>query len=167
MRRQPTQIAMLVLSVLGVALASYLTYIHYSGAPPACTAGGACLKVQTSVWSRLDGVPVALIGLIGYVAILISQLPGDREQLRLAALGMTTIGFGFSAYLTYRELFTLHTLCEECAASAVIMTVLFVLAAIRFVSGSPRADRPPGEVPPSDPPATAGKQRAPAGAAGR
>ena len=61
---------MLVLAVIGLGVAIYLTYVHYSGTKPACTAGESCLKVQTSQWSKLAGVPVALIGLIGYIAIL-------------------------------------------------------------------------------------------------
>ncbi|HEY5318222.1 MAG TPA: vitamin K epoxide reductase family protein, partial [Solirubrobacteraceae bacterium] len=115
---------MLGLTVLGVALAAYLTYVHYAGIKPACTAGESCIKVQTSQWSRLDGVPVALIGLIGYVFILGSLLVPDREESRLATLGLTLIGFGFSAYLTYRELYSIHAVCEECATSAVFLTLL-------------------------------------------
>jgi uncharacterized membrane protein len=125
---------MQVLAILGVALAAYLTYVHYSGTKPACTAGQACVKVQTSVWSKVDGVPVALIGLIGYVGILAGLFAPDREESRLATLGMTLIGVGFSGYLTYRELFSIHAVCEECAISAVIMTVLFVCAVVRYLS---------------------------------
>ena len=47
----------------GLGVASYLTYVHYSGISPLCTRGGSCLKVQTSVYSKLAGVPVALMGL--------------------------------------------------------------------------------------------------------
>jgi uncharacterized membrane protein len=124
---------MVVLTVLGVALTIYLTYVHYSGAKPACTAGQACLKVQTSQWSKVAGIPVALIGLIGYITILAALLAPDREETRLATLGLTVIGFGFSAYLTYRELFTIHLVCEECATSAVFMTILLIGAGIRYV----------------------------------
>jgi uncharacterized membrane protein len=126
---------MLVLNVIGLGVAIYLTYVHYSGTKPACTLGGSCLKVQTSQWSKLDGIPVALIGLIGYIAILVSQLAPDREETRLATLGMTLIGTGFSGYLTYRELFSIHAICEWCAASAVIMTLLLISSAIRYLTG--------------------------------
>ena len=64
-----------------------------------------CVKVQTSVWSKLDGVPVALLGLIGYIGILISLLLPDRDETKAVTLGLTVIGVGFSGYLTYRELF--------------------------------------------------------------
>ena len=100
--RFPLRRAMTVLALLGVALATYLTVVHYAGLKPACTAGQACVKVQTSQWSELAGVPVALIGLIGYIVILGALLAPDREETRLAVLGMTMVGFGFSGYLTYR-----------------------------------------------------------------
>jgi uncharacterized membrane protein len=148
--------AMVAIAVLGLALASYLVYVHYSGSKPVCTTSGACLKVQTSVYSKLAGVPVALIGLIGYVAIFGSLLVRDRDEVRLATLGMTVIGVCFSGYLTYREVFTLKTICEECAASAVLMLILFLLAAARYVLGDP-APTPPAP-PPSAP--TSGSKRA-------
>jgi uncharacterized membrane protein len=124
---------MLVLAVIGLGVAIYLTYVHYSGTKPACTAGASCIKVQTSQWSKLAGVPVALIGLIGYITILGSLLVPDREETRLATLGLTLIGFLFSGYLTYRELFSIHAICEWCASSAVILTILLVCAVIRYV----------------------------------
>jgi uncharacterized membrane protein len=125
---------MLALALLGVAIATYLTYVHYSGAQVACTAGQSCVKVQTSQWSRLVGVPVALIGLVGYLAIVASLVAPDREESRLATLVLTLGGFAFSAYLTYRELFSIHAICEWCVSSAVIMTLLLAAAATRYVS---------------------------------
>ncbi len=124
---------MIVLAVIGLGVAGYLTFIHYAGITPACTAGQSCIKVQTSVWSKLAGIPVALLGLIGYIGILGTLLAPDREETRLATLGLTLIGFGFSAYLTYRELFSIHAICEWCASSAVILTVLFGCAVARYL----------------------------------
>jgi uncharacterized membrane protein len=136
------RITLLVLTVIGLGVASYLTYIHYAGINPVCTAGGSCLKVQTSVYSKLAGVPVALMGLIGYVAILISLLVPENETSRFATAAFTFGGFGFSAYLTYRELFSIHAICEWCASSAVIMTVMTCLSVWRFLRGDP-ASAPP------------------------
>ncbi len=127
--------AMIALAVLGLAVATYLTYVHYAGIKPACTAGQSCVKVQTSQWSKLAGVPVALIGLIGYIAILASLLAPDREETRLATLGLTLIGFLFSGYLTYRELFSIHAVCEWCASSAVILTLLMIGSVTRYLRG--------------------------------
>ena len=134
---------MIVLAVIGLGIASYLTYVHYAGIKPACTAGESCTKVQTSVYSELAGVPVALMGLIGYVAILASLLAPENESTRFATLAFTLAGFGFSAYLTYRELFSIHAVCEWCASSAVIMTILMALATWRFLRGAPAAYESP------------------------
>jgi uncharacterized membrane protein len=131
------RIAMIVLAVAGLGVASYLTYVHYSGSPPVCTAGGSCLKVQTSVYSKLLGVPVALIGLLGYIAILGSLALGESETSRFTTMALALVGFGFSAYLTYRELFSIHAICEWCVSSAAIMTVLTFLSSWRFLTGEP------------------------------
>jgi uncharacterized membrane protein len=137
MSSRTLRITLLVLAVIGLAIASYLTYVHYSGIKPACTAGESCTKVQTSVYSKLAGVPVALIGLLGYIAIVSSLLVPERESTRLATMAFTVVGFGFSGYLTYRELFSIHAVCEWCASSAAIMTVLMCLSVWRFLRGEP------------------------------
>src|SRR5271154_5248799 len=129
------RLTMIALTTIGLGVASYLTYIHYAGINPVCTAGDSCLKVQTSIYSELAGVPVALMGLIGYIAIMASLLAPETETSRLATVVFTVVGFGFSAYLTYRELFSIHAICEWCASSAVIMTVLLICSAIRYVVG--------------------------------
>jgi uncharacterized membrane protein len=144
---------MLALTIVGLGVASYLTYVHYAGINPACTAGASCVKVQTSVWSKLDGIPVALIGLIGYVAILASLFAGAREEARLATLGLTLIGFGFSAYLTYRELFSIHAVCEWCASSAGIMTILLGCAIARYVRTPTATSAPSRTMATTGPPA--------------
>jgi uncharacterized membrane protein len=144
---------MIVLAAIGLGVATYLTYIHYAGIKPLCGRnGGGCEIVQTSEYSKLAGVPVALIGLIGYVAILATLLVAENETTRLATVAFTVVGFGFSAYLTYRELFSIHHICEWCVSSAVIVTILMCLAVWRFLRGetggleaSPGADPPRGE----------------------
>lgn len=135
---------MIVLTVIGLGVATYLTVVHYVGfSALACTGGhgghSSCQTVQSSQWSKLVGVPVALIGLLGYIAILASLLVRDREETRLATLGLTTIGFGFSAYLTYREAASIHAYCEWCLSSAAILTILFGCAIARYLIGSPAA----------------------------
>jgi len=128
-------IAAVVLAVIGLGVAAYLTYIHYEGIKPVCGLGGNCEKVQTSDWSKLAGVPVALLGLIGYVGILISLfLPGDLG--RASAFFLALVGFLFSGYLTYRELFSIHAICPWCVSSAVIMTLLTIVTGARLVRGA-------------------------------
>jgi uncharacterized membrane protein len=133
------KLTMIVLTVVGLGVASYLTYVHYSGIKVACTAGESCTKVQSSQYSKLVGVPVALIGLLGYVAILGSLLAPEGETSRFATMAFTLVGFGFSAYLTGRELVSIHAICEWCVSSAVIMTILACLSLWRFLRGDPAA----------------------------
>ncbi|HEY3776127.1 MAG TPA: vitamin K epoxide reductase family protein [Solirubrobacteraceae bacterium] len=127
---------MLVIAGLAILLTIYLVYVHYSGARPICSSkgGDTCLKVQTSVWSKVGPVPVSLIGLIGYIAIFFALLAPDRDETRILTVGMTLFGVCFSGYLTYRELFTLHEICEECVTSAVLVTLLFIGAVWRFIT---------------------------------
>ena len=94
---------MIVLTAIGLGLAGYLTYVHYSGTTPPCSIkGNPCSQVQKSRYSELIGIPVALIGLIGYILILGSLLVREGEMSRFVTVGLTVGGFGFSAYLTYR-----------------------------------------------------------------
>jgi uncharacterized membrane protein len=69
------------------------------------------------------------------VAILGSLVVRESEGSRFTTMAMTLGGFGFSAYLTYRELFSIHAICEWCVSSAGIMTVLMILAVWRFLAG--------------------------------
>jgi uncharacterized membrane protein len=122
--------ALLVLSVIGLGIAGYLTYIHYKGIAPICAAGHGCETVQASKWAKLGGVPVPLLGLIGYVGIFGSLLLRG-ELPRLATAGMAYLGFGFSMYLTYLELFKIHAICQWCVGSAVVMTLIAILSTVR------------------------------------
>lgn len=130
MRRSRLVVAIGILALLGVALAGYLTYIHYADLKPFCLSSGGCEKVQTSDQSRLAGVPVALLGLIGYVLILGSLLVRGETGPLLGAL-LALVGCGFSLYLTYSEIFQIKAICQWCVASAVLMTILAVLTTVR------------------------------------
>ncbi|MEI7624613.1 MAG: vitamin K epoxide reductase family protein [Actinomycetota bacterium] len=112
-------------ATLGVAVAGYLVYVHYAGISPVCTTGG-CEKVQASAYAELLGIPVALLGLVGYIAIL-GSLAVRGETGRMIGAGLALIGFGFSAYLTYLELFKINAICQWCVGSAVLMTLLLIL----------------------------------------
>jgi uncharacterized membrane protein len=132
-RQDRLRVAMAGLALLGVAIAGYLTWVHYAGLKPVClSGGGGCEKVQSSQYADVAGIPVALLGLIGYIGILGSLWLRGEVGLMLGVL-LTLIGLGFSAYLTYRELFTIDAICQWCVASAVVMTVLTGLALVRFM----------------------------------
>ena len=161
MSARTLRITLLALTLIGLGVASYLTYVHYAGIKPACTAGESCTKVQTSQYSKLAGVPVALIGLIGYVTILASLLAPENETSRFATVVLTVVGFGFSAYLTGRELFSIHAICEWCVSSAVIMTLLMCLSIWRFLRGDVTTGtaEPEARVPAAEPTAPLGATR--------
>lgn len=132
------KIAILVLALIGVGVAGYLTYVHYEGLKVLCLSSGGCETVQASQYAKLDGVPVAVLGLLGYIGILGSLAVRD-EWGRIAGFAIALIGFGFSMYLTYRELFTIKAICQWCVSSAVLMTLLMILTAIRVMREDPAA----------------------------
>jgi uncharacterized membrane protein len=130
-------LAIAAVALVGVAIATYLVYVHYADIKPFCVAGGGgCEKVQTSDYAKLAGIPVAVLGLAGYIAILASLfVRGDLGRLAGAAIALS--GFGFSMYLTYREIFTIKAICQWCVASAVLMTVLAILTTVRLLKAEP------------------------------
>jgi uncharacterized membrane protein len=137
------RIAAAVLALAGVGVAGYLTWVHYADLEPICAGGsGGCEEVQNSDYAKLAGVPVALLGLIGYVAILATlAIPGDAGRFAGALLALA--GFGFSAWLTYVELFEIDAICQWCVASAVIMTALAVVTSLRFATPPPAGSAHP------------------------
>jgi len=127
---RPTMVAT-ALTLAGIAIAAYLTYVHYEGLSPVCTTGG-CERVQASSYSEIGPIPVALLGLIGYVLILVSLfVRGDVG--RALTFMLTLSGFAFSLYLTYLEVFVIDAICQWCLASAVVMAALFVTATVRLL----------------------------------
>jgi uncharacterized membrane protein len=122
-----------VLAVLGIGVAAYLVYVHYAHLKPVCGIVHGCETVQKSEYSKLAGIPVADLGLVGYVVILGSLLAPQTEMARMVGALTALVGFGFSMYLTYRELFTIDAICAWCVTSAVLMTLLAIITVWRVV----------------------------------
>jgi uncharacterized membrane protein len=124
-----------LLSLTGLFVAVYL-YLYKIGQIGTLACGtGACETVQLSPQSRFLGVEVALIGVVGYAVLLLLALlslqprfAGPAWPSRLLAV-LSGIGVLFTAYLTALELFVIHAICRYCVASAVIIVLLFLLAA--------------------------------------
>jgi uncharacterized membrane protein len=125
--------AAVALSVIGIAIASYLVYVHYADVKPICSISHGCETVQKSKYAKLAGVPVALIGLGGYVAILASLFIRS-EVGRLAGAGLALVGIGFSAWLTYLEAARIHAWCQWCVGSAIVMTLLAITLVWRLIA---------------------------------
>lgn len=130
--------ASIVLSVVGVAVAAYMTIYKWTSNDSMCLGSGECATVNASPYSEVYGIPVALVGLVGYLAILaiLWLEPRQRffeEQGPLMVFGMGLAGFAFNIYLVYLEFYVIKALCPFCVASQITMTILFVLAVIRLV----------------------------------
>jgi len=119
-------------ALAGLGIAGYLTAVHYAGGTPACAIAHGCATVQQSRYAELAGVPVALLGLLGYAGVLAS-LARDGEGARTVTAFLSLAGFGFSGWLTYVELARLDAICSWCVASAVCMTLLAVLSVARVL----------------------------------
>ena len=135
MTDRPLRAAALILSILGIGVAGYLTYVHYADISLICAGGsGGCEKVQASDQSKLAGIPVALLGLLTYITLLVANaLRGDLA--RTAAALVAVIGFGFSAYLTIESITVIEATCQWCLASAAIMTLMAIVTVTRLVRG--------------------------------
>lgn len=131
MSREPAaRAAVALLSLAGAAIAAYLTYAHYRGVAPVCTTGG-CEEVQTSEYAEILGVPVAVLGLAGYLALLATTLTRLLEAAA-AAVAMALGGLGFALYLVYVQFGILDAVCVWCMASDVVMALLAGAAVLRL-----------------------------------
>lgn len=139
----------MLLCAAGLVVAGYVFYkaVILNEIPQCVAGGGGCEIVEKSQYSRLLGIHVSVYGLIGYLLILGTfLLQGDRA--RIAGLALSLFGFGFSLYLTYLELWDIKAICQWCVTSAVLMTMLLVVAAFRMWRhfGLDAADPEPADV---------------------
>src|SRR6478752_3195994 len=120
-------------AVIGIGVATYIAIADSGGGAPACLAGGGgCETVANSSYSHIAGVNIAIFGIIGYV-VLLGTAFFATDLARFLGFATALGGFGFSVYLTYLEIFTIKAICQWCVASAVLMTVLFLLNATRLI----------------------------------
>ena len=119
------------LAVLGLAVATYIAIADAGGGAPQCFAGGhGCETVANSRYSHIAGINVAVVGIVGY-ALLIAAAAVRGDLGRFGGFFAALIGFGFSAYLTYLELFVIDAICQWCVVSAVLMALLLAVTATR------------------------------------
>jgi uncharacterized membrane protein len=120
----------------GMGVAAYLTYSHYADQPIACAGLSGCQAVENSEYSKLVGIPVAVLGMLfcaGLLALVLARLarlPLAEEWAPLAAFSMTLTGVAFAAYLTYIELFVVEDVCIWCASFASIITVAWLITIV-------------------------------------
>lgn len=126
------------LAALGVLVSIYMTIYKLTENPNMCLGNGGCSVVNSSRYAQVYGIPVAVIGVGGYLAILLLLWMERRNAFlsdngTLAVFGLALIGFLFTVYLIYVELALIHALCPFCVTSQITMTILFVVSVIRLV----------------------------------
>ncbi len=130
-RRWPAWAGML-LSVAGLALAAYLTVIHFQGKAPICPISGGlvnCSAVVTSRWSTIFGIPVPVLGLLFFAGMLPLQSPqawrSASRVVRWGRLGGCAVGIGMILWLISAELFLIGHICVDCTTVHVLTFILF------------------------------------------
>ena len=134
------------LSLVGLGIATYLAYVEITHVEAICGPIGKCNLVQASPYARILGIPVAVLGVLHYLAIGALWM-GQRYQggrwgnlTTLGLLGLTLFGALFSIYLTCLELFVVRAICSWCLGSAVATTILMLLVVLP-VTGSPSSKK--------------------------
>jgi len=126
--RRPA-IASFVLSLLGAALSAYLAYEHFTGSTTlVCAANSVvdCLKVTTSSWSVIAGVPVSVAGLAFFLGMTVLCLPISAvADMHTVRIGACLVGLAMVLWLLYIELFEVGAICLWCTAVHVVTLLLF------------------------------------------
>lgn len=133
-----------LLSLIGFGISIYLTVEHFSGTPLICPARGFidCQKVTTSPESYLLHIPVAVLGLAFFTAMLVINFPplwrSPLAWLAWVRLAMVVGGLGFVIYLLVSELFVIKAICLWCTSVHIDTFLLFVIVVTSFPSMSGR-----------------------------
>jgi uncharacterized membrane protein len=134
-------VILLVLSLVGIGIASYLTLVHYANVPLACSNQGLvdCARVLSSQYSVVPGttVPITIPGLgwsLVMLALTIAGLRSTYYQRRVRLLELVWAGVGILTvlYLVYVELVRLHTICIWCTALHVTILIMLLTAIVQF-----------------------------------
>ena len=128
----------IVLAILGTLVSIYMTIFKLTENQKMCLGNGGCSIVNSSSYSEVSGIPVALIGVGGYLVILALLLIENsikyfKQNGTLIVFGLALVGFLFTLYLVYVELALIHALCPFCVTSQITMTILFIFSVIRLV----------------------------------
>jgi uncharacterized membrane protein len=126
--------AIALLSIAGAVVSSVSLYHHYDSSPSSLCDFGAnfnCDIVNRSIYSAVFGIPVALIGILGYGALLIlATFYRARAEAPVMLLIASLAGLGFALYFTYVEAFVLAVWCILCLSSLTFITAITVLSSV-------------------------------------
>lgn len=137
------QIISLGIAGIGLVDSLYLTWIKLTHTEAACVIGvGDCFTVNTSKYSEWNGIPIAVLGLAAYLAIVVVLLAATRLDFirsisTYAVFGISFIGVLYSAYLTYLEVAVLRAVCPYCLLSAIAILAVCIITVARLVKDQP------------------------------
>ena len=118
-----------LVALAGAAVAGYLTYVHYQPDALICTSGGGCETVQDSKYAELAGIPVALLGLISFLAVLV-LVAWDSDLARTLAAAIALVGVGFAVYLIVLQAFVIDAWCVWCLVNDVLIVPLLAVLTV-------------------------------------
>ena len=118
-----------LVALAGAAVAGYLTYVHYQPDALICTSGGGCETVQDSKYAELAGIPVALLGLLAFLAVLV-LVAWDSELARTLAATIALVGVGFAVYLIALQAFVIDAWCVWCLVNDVVIVPLLAVLTV-------------------------------------
>jgi uncharacterized membrane protein len=126
------------LAVLGLLVSIYMTIYKVTSNNAMCLGSGDCSTVNASRYSEVNGIPVAVFGVLGYLAILATHYFENRNRFfkqnsTLMIFGMALTGFLFTVWLIYVEVAILKALCPFCVTSQTAMTLMFMIAVMRLI----------------------------------
>lgn len=123
-----------ILSIVGLFVAIYLSYVEVTNSQAVCGPVGDCNTVQQSEYAKLFGIlPIGVLGVIGYILIIAGYLVQRfasghmKENAIFLVWGFSLFGVLFSIYLTFLEPFVIGATCAWCLSSAIIMTLLLIV----------------------------------------
>jgi len=125
--------ALIVLASIGLLNAIYLTWIKLANQVAQCAGIGDCEAVNSSPYSEIGGIPIALLGTSAFFVILLVLLFEERNEILrengpLLVVAISLVGVLYSLYLTYIEIYVIKAICPYCVLSALILVALLILS---------------------------------------
>jgi len=129
---------MVAFVVVGLLVSIYMTIFKLTSNERMCIGSKDCSVVNASRYSEVNGVPVAVVGMGGYgtllAILLLERRPGIfKANGTMILVGISLVGFLFTAYLIYVEIALIKAYCPFCITSQVSMTIIFILSVIRLI----------------------------------
>ena len=137
MDKRLSQVA-IALSILGLLVSIYMTIYKLTDNEKMCIGSGGCSVVNSSRYAEVSGIPVAVLGVGGYAAILAVLLLERKNKFleqngSMLFFGLSITGFLFTLWLIYVEIALIKALCPFCLTSQAAMTIIFILSVIRLI----------------------------------